>query len=782
MKTKLLSLFLLLAAGASAQIISIPDANFKSKLLSAAQNVNIAYNANGNRIKIDTNSNGEIEQSEVLLVYRLDVEKYNNQPGNAIQSLEGIQYFTNLTYLNARNNDLTSVNISGLSNLEGLSLDGNQLLAFDGTGLINLNNLWLNSNELTVLDVSMCSALTNLNCSDNQISSINISDLDLEILDYSSNPLPTLNVSVITSLTSLSCNNIGSSSLDLTGLIDLEQLKCSGNLFTTIDASDLISLTYLECKNSQLTELDLSHSPNLAYIHVTDNPLLTSINLHNEGITMYPLECQFTNNPSLQLICVDEGEADVLLEYFEENQVTAPYMSTDCTFVPGEVYNSISGVVKYDFNANGCDAGDNPAMYTKVKIVNGTDEKIRFTNNDGEYFKYVGIGNYDITVESENSLFSFTPSPASVNFPLLDGTAHVQDFCLISNGISPDVEIAIAPSMVAMPGFNTSYSLILKNNGNQVLSGAVTFNFDDTVLDFVSAIPQEASLTGGVITWNYTDLLPFENRLIYVTLDLNAPTDTPAVNIDDQLDFTVQATPTSGDLTPDNNSFELNQIVVGSFDPNNIICLQGETEDPEAIGDYLGYVINFENIGTAAATFVVVTQQIDETMFDVKSLELLNSSHDVEATIDGNMVEFRFDAINLGGGEQGNITFKIKTLQTLVEGDEVMNSAKIVFDHNFPIQTNTATTLFEATVLDKEKFEVNNLVNVYPNPVKDNVTINADGNLQSIQLYDIQGRLLQTTLENNTTTTFDMAKRAAGIYLLKVTTEKGVKTEKIIKE
>lgn len=843
MKTTLLYLFLLIAGSVSAQVINIPDANFKARLLNTSANYWYAKDVNGNGIAVDANSNGQIEQSEALQVYELII--YNNGTTGSIQSLEGIQYFlnlrklecgnhaltsldvsalTNLESLNCRANSLHTLNLTGLTNLKYLNFEFNKMTSFNSTGLTGLENLGCHSNllvsltvsgsanlkvlqcynnQLPLLDVSALSQLTSLDCSKNQLTSLNVSMnsqlsslscannilssliLDnlqpLQSLNYSNNPLPNVNVSAYTGLVLLNCSYTGMTTLNLTGFTALSDFYCSGNLFTTLATDDLGALTYMECKNSLLTHLDLSHSPNLNYIHITDNALLESINLHNGGTILHPGECQFTNNPNLQFICVDEGEADELLQYFEWNQVVPPVMGTDCSFQPGGLYNSISGVLKYDFNANGCDVNDAPAIYTKVKIVNGTQEKIRFTNSNGEYLIYVGTGDHDIAVESANSLFAFSPSPATVNFPAWDGTAHVQDFCLTSNGVSPDVEIAIVPSIPAMPGFDASYKLILKNNGNQLLSGTVTFTYDDAVLDFVSSAPIAASATGGVVTWNYTDLLPFENRSIYATFNVNAPTDTPAVNIDDQLDFTAQVTPVSGDLTPDNNSFELNQIVVGSFDPNNIICLQGETEAPEAIGDYLHYVINFENTGNAAATFVVVTQQIDETMFDVKTLELLNSSHEVAATVEGNKVEFRFDNINLAGGAQGNITFKMKTLQTLVEGDAVMNSAKIVFDHNFPIQTNNAVTLFK-TVLGRENFTKNNLIAVYPNPAKDIVTISADSNLQSIQLYDIQGRLLQTAFENNNSTNFDMTNRTAGIYFLKVTTEKGTQVEKLIKK
>ena len=58
-----LLLGLLIFSGVQAQIVNIPDANFKSKLLAASTNNVTAY-----YIKIDTNNNGEIEVSEALKV------------------------------------------------------------------------------------------------------------------------------------------------------------------------------------------------------------------------------------------------------------------------------------------------------------------------------------------------------------------------------------------------------------------------------------------------------------------------------------------------------------------------------------------------------------------------------------------------------------------------------------------------------------------------------------------------------------------------------------------
>jgi hypothetical protein len=64
---KYLYLLLLLSGFSYAQIVTIPDANFKAKLLEASPTNVIAYN-NGGYIKIDVNNDGEIQQSEALNV------------------------------------------------------------------------------------------------------------------------------------------------------------------------------------------------------------------------------------------------------------------------------------------------------------------------------------------------------------------------------------------------------------------------------------------------------------------------------------------------------------------------------------------------------------------------------------------------------------------------------------------------------------------------------------------------------------------------------------------
>lgn len=73
-------------------------------------------------------------------------------------------------------------------------------------------------------------------------------------------------------------------------------------------------------------------------------------------------------------------------------------------------------------------------------------------------------------------------------------------------------------------------------------------------------------------------------------------------------------------------------------------------------------------------------------------------------------------------------------------------------------------------------------VSVYPNPVRNNLYIDAydSSTIESIYIFDVSGKKL---IENNgETTQLDLSHFRKGIYLLEVKTENGVFTEKLIKE
>lgn len=89
-----------------AQIVNIPDSNFKNVLLSSNLTNQIARDVNYDWMIIDINNDGEIQESEAQNVAYLHLE------ARSISSLDGIDKFINLLYLDCNNNNLTAVSFN----------------------------------------------------------------------------------------------------------------------------------------------------------------------------------------------------------------------------------------------------------------------------------------------------------------------------------------------------------------------------------------------------------------------------------------------------------------------------------------------------------------------------------------------------------------------------------------------------------------------------------------------------------------------------------------------
>jgi len=145
---------------------------------------------------------------------------------NQISSLD-ISEMTNLTKVILGNNQLTSINVSGLTNLKSLYCSWNQLNSINVSGLTNLEYLYLSGNRFTSIDVSGLSKLIELYLGNNQFVSLNLSSLkNLTHLYLFNNQLSSIDVSALKNLKILNCPNNELTSLNLTGLSKLRKLTC----------------------------------------------------------------------------------------------------------------------------------------------------------------------------------------------------------------------------------------------------------------------------------------------------------------------------------------------------------------------------------------------------------------------------------------------------------------------------------------------------------------------------------------------------------------------------
>ncbi|EMB24199.1 leucine-rich repeat domain-containing protein [Treponema denticola] len=164
-----------------------------------------------------------------------------------------VQGLTALQVLWCISNQLTALNVQGLSALESLTCDWNRLTALNVQGLTALKELMCHGNRLTALDVQGCASLQTLYCYYNQLTALDVQGLTaLESLHCGSNQLTELNVQGLTALQWLYCHSNRLTALDVQGLTALYGLLCYNNQLTELNVQGLNALQRLECGRNRL--------------------------------------------------------------------------------------------------------------------------------------------------------------------------------------------------------------------------------------------------------------------------------------------------------------------------------------------------------------------------------------------------------------------------------------------------------------------------------------------------------------------------------------------------
>ncbi len=444
--------------------------------------------------------------------------------------------------------------------------------------------------------------------------------------------------------------------------------------------------------------------------------------------------------------------------------------------------NQIIGTVVFDVNANGCAAGD--VMATGIKIVasDGTNSYSTFMFGNGSYQIPVPEGNFTTQIENLLSYYTSSSSSQSSSFTGLGNTDTV-DFCLTTVGTANDLSISVFPTIDdPRPGFDATYQIIYKNSGTTQLSGDVIFEYDTAKMQFLNASEILAAQSAGTLSFDFTALNPFETRTVYLKFNVFPP---PTTNIDDILTSTATISPIAGDDNEDDNVFILDQTVIGSYDPNDIAVLEGEEILLEDAGEFLHYIIRFQNTGTASAINVNIENLLD-TKLNFATMQIQSLSHPGRVEIkNGNEVKFIFDDINLPDStsdepnSHGFITYKIKPKSDVVIGDIFNNNADIFFDFNPAIVTNTVSTEIVRTLSVSDTGL--NTISIFPNPANSNLTIDSRIELKSISVLDINGRRLNNVQPSTSQYRLNINYLSNGIYFLEIQTEGSKKIMKFIK-
>lgn len=785
----------------------------------------------------DTGNISQFNISNSYSLVKLDCDD-NQITGNL-----NLANFTNLDSVNCFGNQITNLDVSNCANLRYLKCSYNQITNLDASNCTNLIHLdcqsnpfssvkALNCSSLLSLDVhgcgldslvvTNCSSLVTLNCYNTSLKELylgtctNLQSIgcysalldtldifngpSLTYLDCRYNHLKSLDLSNCVNLVGLNCVNSSLVSLDIsnTGFTsfsytlnnaihtlqylnasncsNLTSLTCDKGQLTTLNVGNCTNLESLNCRYNALTSLDVSTCPNLKDIYAGSNNLHTVFLKNGSHESSVEL-----GGPTLLYVCGDANDIADLKQYVAQilgipNAVVTAF----CSYGLGGEYNTITGNAFYDSDANGCTSQDIAYPYFAIKVKKGLDSAISYTNTAGLYNVYTDSGNYSLEPILQNpNYFTSNPTNTNINFPILD-TTQTQDFCITANATFPDVEIAcINISGQPRPGFDTQYKLLIANKGTSTASGNIIFDFMGNKMTLVSTSLPPSQQTSNQLTWAYSNLLPFETRTIDIKMNILPP---PTNGIGDSL-HTFAHISLINDADTSNNLFGLNELLVGAYDPNDKTCLEGEIISPTQIGDYLHYLIRFQNTGTFYAENVVVVDTLDATKFDLSSVQVLESSHPTHIDLIKNTLQFYFEGIMLPDSfsnepaSHGYVFFKIKTKNTLATNTTVQNKAEIYFDFNPPVITNTATSTFTNTVGITPSVSRNNL-QFYPNPAHTTLTIQV-AKASSVSLFNAIGEIIKEE-PVQTKSIWDISSLPSGIYMIKA--DSNTKGQIFIKE
>ena len=96
--------------------------------------------------------------------------------------------------------------------------------------------------------------------------------------------------------------------------------------------------------------------------------------------------------------------------------------------------------------------------------------------------------------------------------------------------------------------------------------------------------------------------------------------------------------------------------------------------------------------------------------------------------------------------------------------------------------TSDPSAIITLTTVGINDYELNNVV-VYPNPTTGMIQIqNSESRIENVEVYDAYGKMLNVVNVNDNATAIDLSGYAAGTYFVKIMTENGVVTKRVVKQ
>lgn len=337
----------------------------------------------------------------------------------------------------------------------------------------------------------------------------------------------------------------------------------------------------------------------------------------------------------------------------------------------------------------------------------------------------------DLKVDG-TTITGFNSSATSYNYELVVGTTTIPQITTATPTDLLATSVTISQA-TAIPG--TASVVVVSQNGNVTKTYTVSF-----VATLPNPSPTPSTPSAQVLNL-YSDTGGFTNNWVR--------------------DYNFGSNEGYPDLDP---SATVNQAVKMNF------ATAGYGEGTNAVTDISGYNwLHFDYFADSSSTqirFIVIGNNGVVTEYPY---ELTTSGSN------GTLIQGSWQSVNVplsffqgaGFNKASFFQYKLGTTSNLV--------SNIVYFDNIYFSTNQGTVLATQNVK-------NEVVSVYPNPAQNEWNVDLKQNISSVQLFDIIGKKVNTSVNlNGTNVKINASELSTGIYFASILTENGTSVVKLIK-
>jgi hypothetical protein len=342
--------------------------------------------------------------------------------------------------------------------------------------------------------------------------------------------------------------------------------------------------------------------------------------------------------------------------------------------------------------------------------------------------------------------------------------------------------IEMYSSMVATPitfvqGKSASVNLNLVNKSSPTFYGQYQvnlYNLDGTFAETIGTVgetnglPYNYSYSSPYLTFTNSNLASKAGTyLLAVMFKANTASTWSLVgstNYQNPTKITVQSATLNPDVFEPNNTISTATNLPLTF-TNNVA-----SKNTQGSNIHIGTDYDYYKFVLPTGYNYSITARIDDSY---------NSGNGQTYTVDG-LVSYSTDGTNWSDA-----------FDDIISNNITVNGGGTVYFLVSPYFTgSTGTYLFEASITRVStaginELEISELINVFPNPAKDQINIdfnNFNGQIKNISLFNIQGKEIMTNIETSNSKLLKIfsGNLTEGFYLLHIETDKGILTKKVL--